>query len=91
MSKQSILLWLQLKMSGLCPINRYSDIPTRLCVISFNCTNNTWGDPTSQKCVTQCPFNYFADRRAQYKICVKLCPEGYYADDLTKDCVDKCP
>ncbi len=55
------------------------------------CSGDTYGDPTSQTCVTQCPFNYYADIRITVKLCVKVCSPGQFADDLTKTCVDMCP
>lgn len=66
-------------------------------MISIYCNNTiignfpTYGDPSSQKCVTACPFDYYADTRSSRKMCVKKCSTGLYADDLTKKCVPKCP
>ena len=44
-----------------CPAGTYADDPSRLCVTSDNCANQTWGDPTSQTCVATRPFNYYSD------------------------------
>lgn len=60
-----------------------------MCVLSIYCNNTvdgkvTYGDQTIRKCVHACPFNYYADTRANQKLCVIMCDEGLYADDLTK-------
>lgn len=74
----------------------YADEITRLCVPSIYCNNTvdglpTYGDQTIRKCVPVCPFNYFADVRADRKLCVMRCDTGLYGDDLSKQCVPKCP
>ncbi len=62
-----------------------------MCVQAISCTGSTYGDPSSQYCVSACPFNYYKDFRSAVKMCVKTCDVGLYADDSTKSCVPMCP
>ena len=51
------------------------------------CTNSTFGDYSTRKCVAVCPSSQktFADPLTF--LCITLCSPGYYADNDTRRCV----
>jgi hypothetical protein len=49
----------------------------------------TFADPTTNRCVRVCPVGYWADNGTQE--CVNHCPTGWWEDNVTKYCVSRCP
>jgi hypothetical protein len=50
---------------------------------------NTFGDPTTGKCVVTCPLNYYSDTKTRK--CVATCPVAYgirgtFANNSTRIC-----
>ena len=77
-----------------CSAPYWANLDTRFCMLycEWNPPSyESWKDPSTRKCVEQCPKNpmTFSDNDTQS--CVSVCAEGYFGSVLTYECVKTCP
>jgi hypothetical protein len=78
-----------------CPGNNYyRDNRTQTCVYVCPAANttlgylDTYGDSTTDQCVTQCPSGWFAQtENSQNRTCVQVCMEGTWGNQITGICI----
>ena len=79
--------------ASVCPsTNYFRDNSTQLCVYTCPAANtslgtvDTFGDVTSDICVTKCPQNYFAQIEIN-RTCVLVCQSGTWGNPVTRMCI----
>lgn len=59
----------------------------------MTCTNGTFADPSTRRCVYNCPISptSYAAVVAGVGLCLYNCPSGTYSSEVSISCVSNCP
>ena len=75
-----------------CPDGTFADDHLNLCVAACNATRQEFADPSTHRCVTNCPEvpSLYA-QTTPTRSCVITCQSGYFRLNTTRVCSANCP